>query len=191
MDENPIAPRLPRSLGGSAAGAGRLTVSALFAAALLAFLLPFGTVSCGTPVTFTGLELATANVAGDDEYVVDEANGTPALVAAVAALSAVAGLLLALAGARGQGTSALVGLLALLLLPWMTGLAEFQVHVGFDLAVAALATVVAWRARLLIGRRRAARLRIWPAVSGSVLLVLFAGLTILYCVGASASFGTT
>ena len=48
-----------------------LTAS-LFVAALLAFLLPFGTVSCGTPVTFTGLELATSQIHGDDPKFVQE-----------------------------------------------------------------------------------------------------------------------
>lgn len=168
----------------------KVAVSTLFAVALLAFLLPFGTVSCGTPVTFTGVELATANVTGDDELIVEEVNSTGAGPALLAALAAGAGLLLALAGVRGQGTSALVGLLALLVLPWLTGLAEFQVHSGFVLAAAALASVVGWRSRLLVRRRRSSGLRIWPAVSGIVVLVLFGGLTAAYCAAASSSFGT-
>src|SRR5262245_41441829 len=175
MDTQPVADHAVR-----AESSARLAIPTLFAVALLAFLLPFGTVSCGTPVSFTGVELATAHVAGDDDVVVDGANGTPAVVAAFAAVAAAAGLLLALAGVRGQGTSALTGLLALLLLPWMTGLAEFRVHEGFVLSVAALASIVAWRSRVLVVRRRAARWRVWPAVTGIVLLVLGGGLTVAY-----------
>ena len=64
---------------------------ALFAAALLAFLLPFGTVSCGEPVTFTGLELATSTVHGDDEALVDDIEGQGAFFAILAAISVLAG----------------------------------------------------------------------------------------------------
>jgi hypothetical protein len=184
VPERSTDPRVPP------VASSRIATSTLFAAALLAFLLPFGTVSCGTPVTFTGLELATGSVTGDDPEVVAAANDTGTLPALVAAVCACGGLLLALAGARGPGTSALVGLLPLLLLPWLTGLAEFEVHEGFVLAVAAFASVVAWRSRLLIVRRKAVRLRVWPAVSGLVLLVLVGGLTAAYCIAASASFGT-
>jgi hypothetical protein len=43
---------------------------------------------------------------------------------------------------------------------------------------------------VLVRRRKAARLRIWPAVTGIVILVLVGGLTTAYCIAASASFGT-
>jgi hypothetical protein len=168
----------------------KIAVSTLFGVALLAFLLPFGAVSCGTPVTFTGVALATANVTGDDELIVEEVNANGAVPALVAALAAGAGLVLALLGVRGQGTGALVGVLALLVLPWLTGLAEFRVHEGFVIAVSALASIVAWRSRVLVRRRKAHGLRIWPAVIGIVLLVLFGGLTVAYCAAASSSFGT-
>ena len=112
----------------------------LFAAALLAFLFPFATVSCGEPVTFTGLELATARVA-DDAPTADqrefgdeiESNGT--VLALIAVVAAAVGLGLAIAQVRGVGLAALVGLLALLLLPWSaaTAMADFAVHGGYVL----------------------------------------------------------
>lgn len=163
----------------------------LFAAALLAFLLPFGTVSAGTPVTFTGVELATATVQGDEEDTVAEINmGSGASLAIVAGVSALVGVALALAGLRGQGWVALLGLVSLGLLPWVvvsvgplpwdaaSTLFDFvYVRTGFVLASSALAAVVWIRAWALLRRRRKNGQRIWPAVTGLCLLVLFLGFT--------------
>jgi hypothetical protein len=173
------------------AGPTRVVPTVLFAVALLAFLLPFGTVSCGTPVSFTGVELATGTVTGDDATIVDQVNSTAPLPALFALLCSASGLALAIAGMRGQGTTAVAGLLALLLLPWLSGLAELDVHGGYFLAVAALAGVGGWRCRILIRRWRRARLRVWPAWTGLVALMIVACLTLAFCVAASASFGTT
>ena len=114
---------------------GRHALTALLAAAVLAFLLPFGTVSCGTPVTFTGLELATAGVpASSDEghEFASEVESSGSAVALLGLLAAVAGLILAAAAVPGAGVAAIVGLLAVLLLPWIASYqwASYEVHEG-------------------------------------------------------------
>lgn len=172
----------------SVASSRRLTVT-LFAAALVAFVLPFGTVSCGEPVSFTGVELATASVTGSDDELVDQIEAQGTLFALIAAASALLGLGLALAGRRGQGSIALVGLLALLFLPWLAGLGltDFQVHEGFELAAASLLVIVALRARLLIRRRRARDRRTWPALAGVWMLGLYVAVTVALCVSSAGS----
>jgi hypothetical protein len=90
----------------------------MFAAAALAFMLPFGTVSCdGSEVSFTSVELATYQVDADassaelrDDV---EWNGWLALAALAASL---AGLAFGVAGRRGGGVCAALGVLAMQLL---------------------------------------------------------------------------
>ena len=192
---------IPRSLPDdttSRSAHARLGTVTLFAATLLAFLLPFATVSCGDPVTFTGLELATATVA-DDTYATDErhfaaeieSNGT---IVALLALAAVAtGLVLAAFGVRGWGAAALVGLLALLLLPWVAAgsLADFAVHEGYVFSAAALTAVVARRRVAAVRRRRHAGLRAWPAVLAGVPIAALVAVTAVLCIAASTSFEPT
>ena len=165
----------------------------LFAAALLAFLLPFGTVSCGEPVTFTGLELATSTVHGDDEALVDDIEGQGAFFAILAAISVFAGAGLALVGQRGQGTAALVGLLSLVALPWIAALQplgspDFIVRSGYLVSAGSLVVIVGIRAALLVRRRRAAGSRTGWAAAGLCLLFILLLLTFMVCLSASLSF---
>jgi hypothetical protein len=183
---------IPRSVPDDATSPGahaRIGTVTLFAAALLAFLLPFATVSCGDPVTFTGLELATATVADDTHTTAEhefaaeiQSNGT--LLAILALAAAAAGLGLVALGVRGWGASALVGLLALLLLPWAAALslADVAVHEGYVVSVAALATVVARRRAAAVRRRRQDGARVWPAVLAGVPLVVVLAGTAVLCV---------
>lgn len=184
---HPVAAVSPRAGGGVATGSRSLTAT-LFAVCLLAFLLPFGTVSCGEPVSFTGLELVTASVTGEDAELVREIEGQGIVLALAVVVAALLGLCLALAGLSGQGWSALAGLVALLLLPWVAalGLADFRIQAGFQLAGASLLAVVGVRARRLIGQRRAARRRIWPSIVGLVVFGLFVGVTAALCVSAAS-----
>ena len=147
----------------------------LFVTALLGFLLPFATVSCGTPVTFTGLQLATASVPehDDPELARDiEHNGT--IVAAVALVCVALGLGFVVAGVRGFGAAAVLGMLSLLLLPWICigSLADFELHEGYVLSVGSLAIVALLRRRTSFRTRREAGRRAWPAVVVGVLLAL-------------------
>ena len=197
MNSTPIPRSLPDGATSRSADA-RLGTVTLFGAALLAFLLPFATVSCGDPVTFTGLELATATVADDTstfaerEFAADvESNGT---LVALLALGAVAtGLVLAACGVRGWGASAIVGLLALLLLPWVaaSGLADFAVHEGYVFSAAALTAVVVRRRVAAVRRRRREGIRAWPAVLAGVPIAALVVVTALLCIAASASFEPT
>lgn len=161
----------------------------LFAAALLAFLFPFATVSCGEPVTFTGLELATARVAddaptGDQREFGDEIESNGTALALIALVAAAVGLGLAIAQVRGVGLAALVGLLALLLLPWSaaTAMADFAVHGGYVLATGAVAVLVGLRRVEAVRRRHRERRRRWPAVLAAVPLVALIGVTVALCI---------
>ncbi len=147
----------------------------LLALALIGFLLPFATVSCGTPVSFTGLELATATVPTDDDAELArdiEHNGTA--VAALALSLVVLAVVLLAAGARRWGAAAVLGMLALLLLPWIClgSLANFELREGYMLSVGSLAAVAGLRRADSFTARRAASRRAWPAVALGVLLAV-------------------
>lgn len=187
--ENLQAPASPETNAGVARSRG--LVATLFAAALLAFLLPFGTVSCSEPpTTFTGLELATGTVHGDDEILVGEIVTGGMLFALLGGIAALVGGGIAITGGRGQGSAATVGLVALLLLPWRgwSEMAELEAHSGYVLATGSLAAAVAIRATRLVRNRSAAGRRIWPAATGLCLLALFLAVTAALLVDASASF---
>lgn len=174
-DEHPNAPAATRS---------RVLPATLFVVALLGFLLPFATVSCGTPVTFTGLELATASVPadGDDEReFADEVESNGTLVAALALGAIGIGLGLVAARLGGWGVAAVAGLLALLLLPWIAalGLADFELHEGYVLSAGALAVVAGIRRVESVERKRAQERRVWPAVLAGLALATPLVLTLL------------
>jgi hypothetical protein len=138
---------------------------ALFAAILLAFALPFGTVSCeGPPVTFTGYELATWRVQQTSPpALTDRGKSLPAeierrssVVTLIMLLSAVLGLVLGLADRRGAGVAAAIGLTATILL-WgrVVGLfsAEVEPRLGFALATGLYLVLAAWHVALRLLRR--------------------------------------
>ena len=155
----------------------------LFAAAALAFLLPFGTVSCdGDVVSFTGFELATYQVDADASSV-DlrddvESNGSLALVALAASLT---GLAFGAAGRRGGGLCASLGVLAmqLLFLSGVSSLATVEVRAGYWFALFFMGAAGIHLLVVRFAERRRQRMRIWPPVVGAVLMALPTGLFVL------------
>lgn len=144
------------------AGVRRRGPAVLFAAAALAFLLPFGTVSCGNQtVSFTGVQLATMQVPPDPEPRVDPRNGLAAHVeeqagawALLALVLVAGGLVSALALGRGGGFALGAGFaLCVLLLDAATTGADARVRGGLWLALTCVAGAggiranAAWRAR--------------------------------------------
>ncbi len=149
----------------------------LLVVVFVGFLLPFATVSCGTPVTFTGIELATANVPSegidDSEFAGEvESNGTT--VAALALGLVALALALLLARIPGWSLAALTALIAVLLLPWIaaSAMADFELHEGYLLSAGALAGVQGVRRVDAVRRRRSLECRVWPAVLTAVLLAI-------------------
>ena len=165
----------------------------LFVAALLGFLLPFGTVSCGTPVSFTGTELATWTVPADgyaERDFADQVEDNGSGVALFGLVTIAVGLGLAAAQLRGWGVATVVALLALLFLPWIAALElveVIEVHEGYMLSVAALVALAGVRRLAPVDRRRAEGRRVWPAVAATVLLAGPVGLTTALCLSSSGS----
>ena len=138
---------------------------ALFVAILVAFALPFGTVSCqGPAVEFTGYELATWRVpqttppaktdGGESlpEAIEDKASAITLLML----LSAVAGLFLGLAGRSGAGFAVAGGLVCALAL-WSKVIDinnGADPEGGFVLATLLFLLLAVWHAALAIRRRR-------------------------------------
>jgi hypothetical protein len=120
-----------------------------FALAVLAFFLPFATVSCDSAsTTFTGVQLVTHSVPAGGA--VDEApdcsgdiggcvERTSAGTATFALVAASIGLVLGLFGiGRGPGICAAFGLLAIASLPLDGDTADVSLHSGYLLAIASL-----------------------------------------------------
>jgi hypothetical protein len=160
---------------GTSARRPRAVPAMLFVGALLGFLLPFATVSCDGSVTFTGLELATANVdSSDDAELATDVEENGAVTAAVALGLIAVGLGLLSAGVRGWGVAAAAAMLALLMLPWIAigAFADFELHVGYILSVTSLAVIAGRRRVESFRRRRALGRRAWPAALAGVVLAL-------------------
>lgn len=172
----------------------RYVSTAAFAVALLGFLLPFGTVGCdGEQVEVTGVELATYRVPGAER----DRSGEPNLaqemeddggwVALLALVAAATGLALAAAARGWWGLVSLVGLAAVLVLPFIAAgeLADVWIHVGFVLAVVGFSVAGCTRAVDRAQRRRDAGKHWWPYGLAAAPLVLASALVTLGWVAAS------
>jgi hypothetical protein len=109
----------------------RRVAASAFAGAILAFTLPFGAVSgCdGQEVRFTGVELATFDVAPDRRYTFDrtlhgevERNGSVLAIAVL--LAAVLGLALSAANRSGWRACTIAGPVAIQVFAWTLALAS-------------------------------------------------------------------
>lgn len=165
----------------------RMTSGTAFACVLLAFLLPFGSVtSCSSSeeIRFTGVELATWQVPPDDatrgtlhEKVEEDAG----LLALFTFSMAIIGLALAIAGRVGGGVCAGAGLVGLQLIVWVGVVTwdGFDLYEGYWLSMLAFAIggtshlVAAVRARRRAGRRS------WTYALRSTVLALLPTLAIV------------
>jgi len=149
---------------------------ALFAAILVAFALPFATVSCnGPPVHFTGYELAAWSVSettppattDDGKNLKDEIESEVSGFAFLALVAAVAGLALGLLARRGGGIAASVGLCAIVALfaEAFGTLATVEFEAGFVSAAALFGLASVWHAVVAIRRVRARRRLAAPVTS--------------------------
>ena len=151
----------------------RKSVSTLFAAAALAFLLPFGTVSCDAErVSVTGIELATFTVDGagepDSLAAEVEAHGLWALIALVLALI---GASVASLRDRGGGYAA-AGLCALFVLGFNADAIlgpEIDYEIGYLLSLTAFAAAGLTRFFVRVKARSRDGESVWPWVLGLVL----------------------
>ena len=163
-----------------------------FAAAVVAFALPFGLVSnCDgdEEVEFTGVELVTQRVpsdGGDLHEGVEDNAGAPATLLALAAL---VGLGLSVAARRGGGICAVIGLIAAQVLAVAivaSASGSSSLLVGYWLALGG--TAVAGVAHLVagIGARRAAGRRNWGWATLRVLAALSPTLLLAFAVAVGA-----
>lgn len=140
-------------------------VALLLAAAALAFLLPFGTVSCdGETVHFNGAELATRHVQPAKTHELDSDKGLAGDVETDGSTLALMALVFAAFGVgsaawRGRGGGlALAALFSLLFLVLSAGvsMADVTIEVGYWLALATVvaAVVIRMRARRRAGKER-------------------------------------
>jgi hypothetical protein len=138
---------------------------AIFVAILVAFALPFGTVSCeGPAVEFTGYELATWQVQQTTPpAVTDDGRSLPETIESQASaiaflmlVSVLTGLVLGIAGRRGAGFATLGGLFFGALL-WSRVFdidSGAEPRGGFELATLLLIALAFWHAVLAIRRRQ-------------------------------------
>ncbi|HET9545127.1 MAG TPA: hypothetical protein VFO88_06085 [Gaiellaceae bacterium] len=112
----------------------RWASTGFFAAVVLAFFLPFGTVSCsGSKTPVTGIQLATWTVA--DEAYADAIESEASLLAALALVATLVGLGLSAWGVtRGPGWCAGVALAAFAGLGWKAYYWGVETEAGFSIA---------------------------------------------------------
>jgi hypothetical protein len=157
----------------------RVLSATAFAAAALAFTLPFGVVtSCdGAEVHFTGAQVAAYSVPArhaKDEGLRDDLEQNAGPFALAALLAAVFGVALSVLGRTGAGICAAVGIVAMQLLQYATiavsdggsDLGGFWLAFGSFVAAGVVCLV-----RELRSRRRARR-SVWPAIGYAVAVVL-------------------
>jgi hypothetical protein len=146
---------------------GRLVSPTLFAVIALAFFLPFATVSCdGRTTHTTGIQLVTRTVPHGgrldlyedcEGYIGQCVEAKASNTATVALLAALVGLGLGLLGiVRGPGWCALVGLGAIVVLPFEGLFADISLEAGWVIAFFGFLTLgighAVWAVRR--GRRR-------------------------------------
>ena len=140
---------------------------AIFAVILIAFALPFGTVSCeGPPVEFTGYQLATWRVpettppatTDDGKNLKGQVENHASFWALLTLAAAISGALLGLTGRRGGGIAASVGLFGVFMLvvatePLSIDGPDVRFEKGFALVAGLYIALAMWHAALAFRRR--------------------------------------
>jgi hypothetical protein len=147
-------------------GLGRRVSPTLFAVIALAFFLPFATVSCdGATTHTTGIQLVTHTVPNggtirepDCEYIGQCVENEASDTATVALAAALLGLLFGLLGfVRGPGWFALIGLGAIVFMPFEGLFADISLEAGW--IVAFFGFLTAWIVHTVWAVRRGRRRR--------------------------------
>jgi hypothetical protein len=139
----------------------------LFAGIVLAFALPFATVSCeGGDVHTTGLQLATWTVpdghphatTDDGESLVRAIEHRESIWALLTLITALAGFACGVARRKGEAKATVVGLVFVLAMWWGSMVfADVQYGIGFVLVSLGFPALVVWHASLAFGRRHRRR----------------------------------
>lgn len=149
--------------------ASRIVSPAIYVAILVAFALPFGTVSCNGPaVHFTGYQLATGSVpqttppatTDEGDSLRDAIESKASSWALLMLLAAITGFALGVAGRRGGGIAAIVGLVGvvgLIAQSFDMGGPTIEYEEGFRIAAFLFAIAAVWHAVVSVVRRRRRR----------------------------------
>jgi hypothetical protein len=139
-------------------GVRRRLSPTLFGIVLLCFLLPFVTVECGEPVTFTGVHAATG-IDRPEAYADQPAPNVWALIAFTSAWTGLlVGLLRGRTGAIGGALAAFAGIVGLVgFIVYVAGMTHgrFTARIGYMLSLLLFVGAVALNDRLLSRRTRA------------------------------------
>jgi hypothetical protein len=149
------------------AGIARWFSPTVFAGIVLAFALPFATVSCnGGPVHTNGIQLATWTVpdghphatTDDGGSLVYEIESRESLPALLTLLSAVAGFACAVTRRRGEAITTMLGLVFVIAM-WFQSFdfADVQYEAGFVLVSLAFPLLIVWHVSAAVVRYRRAR----------------------------------
>jgi len=158
-----------------------------FAAAALAFALPFGAVSScgGEEVRFTGVELATFTVPPDTETegtLHTEVERNAGFFAFLALVAAVSGAVLALLGRGGGGICASLAIVALQLVLWavlLTSDGGSELFIGYWLSLLLLVLVATAHLVRTVRARRRRGDSSWRYALGRIALVLMPSLAVV------------
>lgn len=168
-----------------------------FAGVVLAFLLPFGSVSScssGEEVRFTGIQLATAQVPADETTpgtLHQDVEGDATVLAFLTLSVAIIGLALAVAGCVGGGMCAGAGVAGLQLILWV-GLAawdDFSLYEGYGYSFLAFATAGLTHLVVAIRARRREGLRSWTYALRSTALAFSPTLALIGLVVVAGAAG--
>jgi len=156
-----------RALTGARSRIARWFSPTVFAGIVLAFALPFATVSCnGGPVHTTGIQLATWTVpdghphatTDDGGSLVREIETRESLAALLTLLTAVAGFACGVTWRRGEAIASLLGLVFVIAMVFQSiDYADVTYEAGFVLVSLGFPLLIVWHVSAAVVRYRRAR----------------------------------